>query len=465
MRNRNRKSAMTALAKARPAVLDPTRFGGSRRQEADLDVILATARHEPDLQLEPQLELRLERESDLELEGERGGTRRTGARRTRAWGRPARIAMPVAAATAVAALVLADVGSPSVRPATHRVTTASDASQGQATGSTQNQNSADAVLLSMASVAQNQKQSTAGRYWREDTRTGLLALATSGSQHYLISQTDHVVISLGVVSGETGATVVDDGVTTGPATAHDTSIWHDAGSPKYVAVEEPSVPKNQDLPMPNSGTGPTATAPATYDGATLPPKAEQTVLLGAGLSSTTELGSGDDSVASIGTLDLGYASLQLLPTDANALHGYLEKIYEAVAKTHSPNPVLEARWMFSQAAGLITLPVPSGVRAAAYRLLAGLPGIENLGAAADPSGRSGIAVALNTAYTDPLGDVRDELIVDPQSDALLATEQVMVRPSAAAGQAGLKPGTVVDSTTVLSTGWSDEQVATPTSDG
>jgi hypothetical protein len=104
------------------------------------------------------------------------------------------------------------------------------------------------------------------------------------------------------------------------------------------------------------------------------------------------------------------------------------------------------------------------VRAAAYRVLASIPGIEDLGPVTDHAGRLGIALALTGHTRCPLGSLIDELVVDPHTDSLLAVQQILATPSADGRLAGLTPGAVVDYTTYLDIGWSDLQVEAPATD-
>lgn len=70
--------------------------------------------------------------------------------------------------------------------------------------------------------------------------------------------------------------------------------------------------------------------------------------------------------------------------------------------------------------------LPAEFRAALYRVLGELPGVELLGEVEDPAGRSGIGVA----YTDQRRATRHELIFDPATSALLAERETLVRPAA-----------------------------------
>jgi hypothetical protein len=70
--------------------------------------------------------------------------------------------------------------------------------------------------------------------------------------------------------------------------------------------------------------------------------------------------------------------------------------------------------------------LPSALRAALYGVLAELPGVELLGEVSDPAGRAGTAVA----YADRRRGVRRELVFDPETSALLAERQTVIRQGA-----------------------------------
>lgn len=108
--------------------------------------------------------------------------------------------------------------------------------------------------------------------------------------------------------------------------------------------------------------------------------------------------------------------LAQLPTGPAALRAFLLAPYPADYQ-HS-RPVQLVQRLFGEAADLTTAPVDPAVRAAVYRLLAGLPGIEVLGPTGDAVGRRGTAIAV------PDGDVLHELIIDPRTGAVLDTQDV-----------------------------------------
>jgi hypothetical protein len=93
---------------------------------------------------------------------------------------------------------------------------------------------------------------------------------------------------------------------------------------------------------------------------------------------------------------------------------------------------------------------PPALRAALYEVAASLPGVELVGETTDASGRPGIAVAYESA------GIRDELIFDPQTAALLGETQV-----ATDGASGVPAGTTLSSSVFLVSGVVDSTHETP----
>jgi hypothetical protein len=98
------------------------------------------------------------------------------------------------------------------------------------------------------------------------------------------------------------------------------------------------------------------------------------------------------------------------------------------------------------------------LRAALYRMIERLPGIEDLGPATDGLGRHGVAVGLVTQGT------RSELIFDPATSAALEWKIVAVGP----GQSGnnhLPAGTVMQYNINVVSGIVNSDTATPPRSG
>ncbi|MEV0613024.1 CU044_5270 family protein [Nonomuraea sp. NPDC050404] len=123
--------------------------------------------------------------------------------------------------------------------------------------------------------------------------------------------------------------------------------------------------------------------------------------------------------------DLTYQQIQALPSDA----GELRERVSAMLPPGSQGLLADAL------AGLLwTKPSPPGVRAAAYRALADLPGVRYLGVVTDEHGRRGEAFLFSL----PSG-VQRTLTIDPASSQVLSSKDGTGR-----------------SEVVLAAGWTDE---------
>ena len=90
---------------------------------------------------------------------------------------------------------------------------------------------------------------------------------------------------------------------------------------------------------------------------------------------------------------LSAAGLRALPADPSRLRDLIGRgwnRYEGVNREE---------YLFEVTPALLTLPVTPAVRAALYRMLAGLPGVKSLGPVTDAGGRAGVAVALAGRYS------------------------------------------------------------------
>ncbi|MDQ3889134.1 MAG: CU044_5270 family protein [Actinomycetota bacterium] len=121
-----------------------------------------------------------------------------------------------------------------------------------------------------------------------------------------------------------------------------------------------------------------------------------------------------------------------LPTDPDAL---ARVIREQASGTDVPVDVE----MFVIAGDLLRMPTtPPAVRAALYRVLSKVSGVEFVGKATDAAGRAGVALAIESDYSGALE--RHQMIVDPDTGDLLAEETVLLRGAA---HLQAKPGTVI----------------------
>lgn len=142
------------------------------------------------------------------------------------------------------------------------------------------------------------------------------------------------------------------------------------------------------------------------------------------------------------------ARLRTLPTTPGGLRSFFMR--HQAGNTTGRGTGSDEQWVASAATYMLaTEPVPPAVRAAAFRLLAGLPGVRDAGPATDPLGRHGIAIAMPfnalEPYADrsngPMSGTSARLIVDAPAGRLLAVESVLVRPGPGSGD--LPRGSVV----------------------
>jgi hypothetical protein len=96
------------------------------------------------------------------------------------------------------------------------------------------------------------------------------------------------------------------------------------------------------------------------------------------------------------------------------------------------------------------------MRSALYQVIAGLPGMELLGAVTDGIGRTGTAVAL----TDLQSGEQTVLIFDPNTSAILEVKALAAGPDRLIGSS---VGTVVSSTIFVSAGVVDSNTSIPPS--
>jgi hypothetical protein len=135
-----------------------------------------------------------------------------------------------------------------------------------------------------------------------------------------------------------------------------------------------------------------------------------------------------------------YQQLLALPTNVDALW---RVIYRGAGQG-------SAAWkrheMFTEIGDLLREdPIPAKVRAALYRVAARIPGIQLLGLTRDALGRPALAVSLN----DVLYGMRDELLFDPRTAALLGEASVVVKPPPTYH---VKPGSVRSGATYVMSG-------------
>ncbi|MFR9794766.1 CU044_5270 family protein [Streptomyces sp. MS06] len=394
-----RPDAMKVLREARPGELDPSRLVDPARQRGDLARIVTE-------------------QADGHVTGLLAPRRRSGFRPLGA------VALAAVAASVV--VVGALDRQPADRPAVQPQASVAAVQPG---GSEDVRVDGHLELLGAAEKAES--SAAEGTYWQTTTRSENVDVAGEEGRLFAVRSTSTEEWSVGVRPG-TGSLMVSglDAVTE-PRTAVDRARWRAAGSPGTVRVEAATgTGKNAiDYPM---GTG------------------RPTVM-------RTNI---DDRIYAVGSHNISYQALRELPSTSDGLRRYLERLH---AEDHGAGTGAAGRsaWMLRQAADLVTMPVKPGVRAAAYRMMADLPGVRVIGHVHDPLGREGVAVEFPLTYRTPLGTTQQQLVVDPSTGAMLSEQVVLVKASARAREAGLDAGMTVNYSATTLMSWGERQITVP----
>jgi hypothetical protein len=127
------------------------------------------------------------------------------------------------------------------------------------------------------------------------------------------------------------------------------------------------------------------------------------------------------------------AQFQALPGDPAKLKAQIEQMTKGFSEPGVKDP------QSMETFGIITdlldhQPITTQVRAAAFRILAGLPGIQMLGKVSDPVGRAGYMIGLDGGSYKTYGESRMlggplALVISPATGTLLAEESLAVSPS------------------------------------
>lgn len=212
-----------------------------------------------------------------------------------------------------------------------------------------------------------------------------------------------------------------------PASPADAAAYRRAGSPKTLSLQVPIQPSGKGgykAMKVSTGPGPAET------------------------SSTPLVGG--DKVYWLGR-NVTMKQLQSLPDDPARLKKEVLRWYDGHDTESSSVPMKADAWLFRVAGSLVTeLPVRPKVRAAAFRMLAGLKTVDSVGKVTDPQGRTGDAIGMTEKGVS--GVVRHLLVIDPATGKALADERVLLTPSAKEPRPA---GTVLDSSSVMTMEWTD----------
>ncbi|WP_353946819.1 CU044_5270 family protein [Streptomyces sp. HUAS MG91] len=288
----------------------------------------------------------------------------------------------------------------------------------------------DARLVLLSAATKAEAAPSEGTYWQTETRSEIVDVAGKAGQLFAVRDAASSRWSVGVRKGTDSLLVSGLNSTVEPRTAADKARWREAGSPGTVE----------------------AAASLREDG----PRRAYTLGTGRPTVDRTALG---DRIYALGPRNVTYKELRQLPTETPALRQLLERLHAQDGTAGQGSG--RAAWLLRVAADLVTMPVEPGVRAAAYRVMADLPGVRLSDGVSDPLGRKGVGVTFPVTNRTPLGTVRERLVVDPSTGELLADETLLTEPSARAREAGLKAGTAVDYSATTKASWSERQIAVP----
>jgi hypothetical protein len=283
--------------------------------------------------------------------------------------------------------------------------------------------SARTVLLSAAYQTERQAAAT-GAHWHVRSRSLVLTRVGTEANPYTVSmgQQEEHWLAHDPVQGTSWQWQRDLGVQ--PATTADAAAWQRAGSPTALTMVN-STTKGKRLEM------------------SLKPAEKAT----GGRYDPTNPG---DKIYAIGPKNVSMSELLALPTDAGRLKKYLLSMYEGHGTESTSTPMSADVWLFTVSSGLVMgMPAKPAVRAAAYRMLAGLDSVKVIGSVKDPDGRVGTAVAIMD------GSSQRRLIIDRETGRALAEESVVVKPTGFTE--GFAPGTVFAYTVYQENGWTDAE--------
>ncbi|MGI5205248.1 CU044_5270 family protein [Spirillospora sp. CA-108201] len=282
------------------------------------------------------------------------------------------------------------------------------------------------VLLAAAEKADGQTEKS-GAYWHQVTVSSSTYTVGAGGGAYAVAVRSKAESwTPARPGGKAWAAGQELGAR--PATKADAEAWRRAGSPATFKVEVPVAPGAKGRLK--GLTAKTTPGPRSFNGSALVD---------------------GDKVFWLGR-NVTMKDLRALPSDPKRLKAELLRWYKG-HDTESRRPMSSDLWLYTVARGLVMeMPVKPGVRAAAFRMLAGLPAVRSLGKVADPQGRTGNAIGLDEKT--PMGVIRDEMIIDLASGNALASMNVMVAPTAGAR---VPAGRTMNSTTLVGAEWTDSK--------
>ncbi|MBM7489352.1 hypothetical protein JOD64_000574 [Micromonospora luteifusca] len=321
------------------------------------------------------------------------------------------------AAVAAVAVVAANPGGSAPTPGGSAPTPGGSATSAEAVRPL----TAPEILLAAAERSSKDASGT-GRYLVVRAESGSVLTVSSGTSTYEMTtrSSDETWLSR---SGTEPTRVISQNLGMTPLTPSDAAAWRAAGSPEQVMVGKP---------LPTGEFGPGSPISTTA---------------GPRRSSSSE---GANTYA-FGTTNISVRDLEKLPADPAALRTALLRHFDGGG---GDLPTDREQWLLSVASSLIAdIPVSGPVRAAAFRLIATLPGVRSLGDVADQRGRPGQGFAF-TSGSAATGSIEHRFVVDAATGRALGEESRVLRP--AGTTARLEPGSLLSYNVVLEQKTTDE---------
>jgi hypothetical protein len=273
--------------------------------------------------------------------------------------------------------------------------------------------SAQELLLTAAEQTLHQTDPGSGRYWLSTWEEGqLIQVGSKGAEYAIMahySNSEWFPVKGDVTVYETRWAGAE------PASDADVAAWKRAGSPSRWPIDQgPGCPAD-----PNRSY--TAEAAAT------------------GQVSRSRAGNGDPGKEPSPFRVLGeYLTadqVRALPSDPAALKQWLVGVIQRRNLPHRTDVELGESLFDGVQNLLFHNPITPQVRAAAYKVLAGMPGVTSLGAVKDGEGRNGVAVSITSNDTveeqraDSGGPYAVSIVFSPDTGDTLAFETRVLKPA------------------------------------
>ncbi|GAA2205961.1 hypothetical protein GCM10009850_014190 [Nonomuraea monospora] len=284
------------------------------------------------------------------------------------------------------------------------------------------------MMLAAATQAERQPQA---RYWYTHQRTAFAARALGETGGYVVEERAEYFRWTGRSRGD-GTSFYGRDFPGKPQTRADADAWRAAGSPSRWRIRSSGLTRAvESKPGPWQEDDPDAHGGGTFN------------------------------VAGVGQFT--YQELQDLPTDPENLRTLLCEGHVKLAdgRAGATKRCVDAKSVLLRVFSVLSdTPVPPRVRAGLMRLITDYPGVQSLGAATDPLGRSAVALAAPFESADGRGSIQFQVLFDQRTGELLGSRDVQLTPGPDSEEWQV-PGRVLDYWSIVDSGWTDHQPGVP----